>query len=464
MDYDVLILGGGLIGCAVAYELSKYSLNIALIEKDYDIADDVALVNSAIIYDGIQCEDNIMSQLEFMGNNIINDLALKFNIPYKKYGSIIVAQNEKQEENLQYMYKRSIKRGISNIAILDGKYIYELEPNLNINVKKAIYSQNTAVICPYDLGIAYGEVAFDNGVSFKLEEIVEDINKISKGFKVVTNKNKFTCRMVINTTPEDYNIDGFKEYTYEKKGYLKYFLIEKGFKYNFNNIVLSFNDKNNEIVYMHPTVQGNYIAAVKTSENITYEECYRKISSLIPEIKPNDINTFYESPYYDERIVIDDSLVDNGYIKITGKSYAEVTMTPSIARVVRETVESNLKCKIKSDFNDKRREIYKFKDMSNEDRSKIISLDKRYGKIVCVCNKVTEGEIIDAIRRPLGARTVEGIKRRTGAGAGSCKGAHCMSKIVSILARETNKKMTDIVKDSKNSKILLNRIKEFDDM
>ena len=464
MDYDVLILGGGLIGCAVAYELSKYSLNIALIEKDYDIADDVALVNSAIIYDGIQCEDTIMSQLQLMGNSIIKDLAIKFNIPYKKYNSIIMARNEKQEKKIEEIYSRYAKKGINNIALLGGNNIYQLEPNLNIDLKKGIYSQNTGVICPYDLGIAYGEVAFDNGVSFKLEEIVEGINKISKGFKVVTNKNKFTCKMVINTTPEDYNIDGFKDSFPESKAYLKYFLLEKSFKLKLNNILFSYNEEIDEIICLHPTVQGNYIASIKTNVNLSYEECYKKIKLLIPEIKTDDINTFYEVPYYDEALLIDDSLVDKGYIKITGKNYAEVTMTPSIAKIVKETVENNLKCKKKNDFNDKRREIYSFRFMSNEERKKIINLDKRYGKIVCMCNLVTEGEIIDAIRRPLGARTLEGIKRRTGAALGSCKGAYCVNKVISILARETNKKMTDIVKDSKNSKILLNRIKEFDEI
>ncbi len=462
MDYDVLILGGGLIGCAIAYELSKFSLNIALIEKDYDIADDVALVNSAIIYDGIQCEDNIMSKLEFMGNDIINSLALKFDIPFVRKDSIIVAQNSKQEEELESMYEIAIKKNIPNIALLDSKNIYEMEPNLNINVKKAIYSHNTGVICPYDLGIAYGEIAFDNGVSFKLEEIVEGISKVNRGFKVITNKNKFTCKMVINTTPEDYNVDGFKEAMNDKKGYLSYFLIEKTFKGCFNNIIFSSNG--NEEIYIHPTVQGTYIAAVKSSESITYEECYKKIGSIMHGIKPEDINTYYQSPYYNDSIVIDDSLVDKGYIKITGKNYAEVTMTPSIAKVIGETVEVNLKCRLKSDFTDKRRDIYRFRDMTNEERSSIIRVDKKYGKMICMCNKVTEGEIIDSIRRPLGARTLEGVKRRTGASLGSCKGAYCTNKIVSILARETNKSMTDIVKDSKNSKILLNRIKEFNHM
>lgn len=463
MDYDVLILGGGLVGCAVAYELSKYSLNIALIEKDYDIADDVALVNSSIVYDGMQCTDSIMSKLQYMGNNILKELVEKFNIPYRKHDSIIIAQNKQQEEYLKGLYESSISKGISNVSLLEGKQVYNLEPNLSVDVKNAIYSQNTGVISPYDLGIAYGEVAFDNGTSFKLEEIVEDIKKVNKGFKVVTNKNKFTCRMVINTTPEDYHIDEFNEAYHKKTGFLKYFLIEKGFRGGFNNMVFSHN-KNNDVIYIHPTIQGNYIAAIKTENNISYEECYEGISSLIHGLKSEDINSFYESKFFDELMVIDDSSVDKGYIKVTGKNYTEVTMAPAIAKIICETVENNLKCKLKGDFNDKRREIYIFREMSNEERDKIIKLDKRYGKIICTCNKVTEGEIVDAIRRPLGARTLEGIKRRTGAGLGTCKGAHCTNKLISILATETNKRMTDIVKDSKNSRILLNRIKEFDEI
>lgn len=463
MDYDVLVLGGGLIGCSVAYELSKYSLNIALIEKDYDIADNVSMVNSSIIFDGIQTNNNIMSKLECMGKDMIDELSLKFNIPYKKIPSIVIAQNKNQKEQIENIYRRAIDRGASNITLLDKDEVYKLEPDLNINVEKALYSKNTGVICPYDLGIAYGEVAFDNGVAFKLEEIVQDIKKINKGFKVVTNKNKFTCKIVINTIPEDYTIDGFNEGEYTKNGYLKYFLIEKTSEEIIDNILFS-KSKENEYIYIYPTVQGNYIAAIKSKYNISYEHCYEKISAVFNGIKAENINTFYETPFYDYPIIIDDSMVDSGYIKISGKNYAEVTMTSSIAKLICETVANNLKCKLKSNFNDKRREIYKFKDMSNEERNNLIKVDKRYGRMICACNKITEGEIIDAIRRPLGARTVEGIKRRTGAGGGNCKGTHCMDKIVSILARETGKKMTDIVKDSKNSKILLNRIKEFDDM
>ncbi|MCM0649377.1 FAD-dependent oxidoreductase [Clostridium swellfunianum] len=462
MDYDVLILGGGIIGCAAAYELSKYSLNIALIEKDYDIADDVALINSAVVYDGMECDDSMISKLEAMGNSMFDELSQKFNVPFKRTGGLLIAGNDKEEQKLIQLYDRAVKRGLQNIQLLDSKEVYEMEPNLNSKVTKALYSKNIGVVCPYDLAIAYAEVAFDNGVNFKLEEEVLDIQKITRGFRVETNKNKFTCKMVINTTPgKSYSIDKNEDSFQNSTGHLKYFLFEREFKGIFSKIVFNISEQG-ERVYTIPSVHGSAIAALATNDNINYAEGVSKVSNLVNGIKDGDITSFYKSAFYDNLVLIDDSSVDKGYIKISAKHYAEVTMTPSIASIICETVVSNFNCKLKKDFHDKRREFYRFRDLSNEERDQIIQLDKRYGKIVCLCEKITEGEIVESIRRPLGARTLEGVKRRTGATLGSCQGSYCMNKIVSILARETNKKITDIVKDSKNSRIILNRIKEFD--
>jgi Predicted dehydrogenase len=463
MDYDVLILGGGIIGCAVAYELSKYSLNIALIEKDYDIADDVALVNSAIVYDGSECEDTLVAKLELMGNKLIPDLVSKFNVRFKRCNSLIIAEDKKSEDQLINMYDKALNRGIDNIYLLNSKEVYKMEPNLSISVKKAIYSKNTGVISPYDLAIAYGEVAFDNGVNFKLEEEVLDIQKMSRGFRVITNKNKFNCNLVLNTTPgENYSIDSLSKVS-KDRSYLKNFLLERSFKGSFKNIVSTVSETN-EKLYAVPTIQESSMIAIKTDDRIGYDESLRKISTFMGKINDDEINTFYESPFYNDTLIIDDSLVDTGYIKVTGKHYGQVTMTPAIANIVCETIVNNLNCVLKKDFVDKRREFYRFRYLSNKERNDIIKLNKNYGRIVCYCQKVTEGEIIDSIRRPLGARTLEGIKRRTEVTFGSCNGAQCLNKIATILSRETNKSMTEIVKDSKNSRLIVSRIKEFDEI
>ncbi|WP_251862152.1 FAD-dependent oxidoreductase [Clostridium sp. Marseille-Q2269] len=463
MDYDVMILGGGIIGCALAYELSKYSLNIALIEKDYDIADDVAFINSSVVYDGVECENDLAAKLEMNGNKLMEQISKKFKIPFKRTGSLIIAKNDDEVAKIENMHKKALERGIKNIEILNKDEVEKIEPNLNMNLKKALYSKNTASIAPFDLAISYGEIAFDNGVNFKLEEQVLEIQKLSKGYRIITNKNKFNCNIVINTTPDE----NFGIYSDTKRNYkmsnFNYLLIEKNSIKEFNNIVMKLSDNENiKKILAVPTVQGNMVLAVDTYKKINYKDTLDISYTILDEINEMDINTFYQFPYYDDSIVIDDGLIDNGYIKVIINHYGQVTMTPYIAKIITETIVNNIKCVLKKEFIDKRRDYYKFNELSLEERNKIINMDKRYGKIICACNKVTEGEIIDAIRRPLGARTLEGIKRRTGAAFGSCQGTYCLNKLASILARETNKFMTDIVKDSKNSKITPCRIKEFD--
>lgn len=472
MDYDVLILGGGIIGCAVAYEISKYNLNIAVIEKDYDIADDVALINTAMVYNGVESENTLTAKLERMGNKMMDTISAKFNVPFKRCGSLIIAQTDEEVKIIEKIYNRAIDRGTKDVLILEPEYIYEMEPNLNVDIKKALYSKNTGVICPFDLALSYGEVAFDNGVKFKLEEEVTDIQEISKGFKVITNKNKLTCKMVINTTPsENYSIvNGKKNVVNEKKlnvnnnvGILKYLLLDSNEKTRYSHALLMINSKG-ERIYTIPTMEGDTVAAISTKENVSYDEVVTRVSKITSDVDDMNVKMYLDWPFFEESMVIDDSGIDKGLIQIKGKHYGLVTMTPAIASIVCESVVSNMKCTLKKDFNDKRRENYKFRELCDEERKRIIKLDKKYGNIICGCQKVTEGEIVDAIRRPLGARTVEGVKRRTGAAFGNCQGSHCLNKIVSILARETNKKMTDITKDSKNSNIVLCRIKEFDSM
>ena len=176
MDYDVLVLGGGIIGCAVAYELSKYNLNIAVIEKEYDIADDVSFVNTSIVYDGSETSNNVMAE--------------KFNVPFKRIGSLRVVNDDNGVVKLGEMYERAIRRGIDGVYLVEPDEVYEIEPNINTSIKKGLYSQNVAIVAPYDLAIAYAEVASDNGVNFRLEEEVLTIQNI-------------TCLLYTSPSPRD---------------------------------------------------------------------------------------------------------------------------------------------------------------------------------------------------------------------------------------------------------------------
>lgn len=464
MDYDVLVLGGGIIGCSVAYGLSKYNLNIAVIEKDYDIADDISLVNTEVVFDGTECEDDLISKLEHMGNSMLDEITAKFNVPFKRTGSLRVADSDVAVKILEQTYERAKRRGINNVYLMEPSEVYDLEPNLNIDFKKALYSPNTGVVAPYDLALAYAEVAFDNGATFKLEEKVLDIKKIVNGFKVITNKNKFTCKVVVNTTPGEYNIIEKNTEVNEVNTRDIHYLIMNDKVKNFSKSIVTKVDEEGDTIKYIPGVIGTSLIAVNKKGTFKFSEAINLANKLVYDFNKDMVNSIYHDKFNDDLIIIDDNEHYDGYIKVAGNNYATVTMTPAISNMICETIVNNLGCSLNKSFVDKRRDYYRFKEMSNNEINEIISVDPRYGKMVCICNLISEGEIVDSIRRPLGARTVEGVKRRTGATFGKCHGAHCIDKIIYILARELNKKPTEIVEDSKNSKVLASRIKEFEKM
>ena len=464
MDYDVLILGGGITGCAIAYELSKYNLNIALIEKDFDIADDISFINADIVYDGSECKNDLMSTLESMGNKLVKDISEKFNLPITKRPTLRIANDDDGEEILNKMYKRAKRRNLEGIELLEEDAVREIEPNIPCDIKKALYSKNTAVINPYELAIAYGEVAFENGVRFRLEEKVNEIQRILNGFRVTTNKNKFTCKFVVNTIPGDLYVDEENEEVSESEKLMTYYLLlDNCTEPLYSNLIVKIDDENNYITHI-PSPGGERIIGINSEKSLGFYKSLRKAKGILPSINNSNVNNVFYDEHHKDIVIIDDNEINKGYIKITGKHYAEVTIAPAIAKLVSESVVENLGCSKSNNFIDKRREFYRFRSLTNEQRNELVAVDKKYGKIICMCNMITEGEVIDCIRRPLGARTLEGVKRRTGATFGRCHGANCISKIIDILARELDKKPTEIVEDSKNSNLLASRIKEFDEI
>lgn len=354
MDYDVLILGGGLIGCGVAYELSKYNLNIAVIEKDYDIADDISSINTAVVNDGIGGRSDLMARLQIMGNSMFDEITEKFDVPFKRIGSLLIANTDEKVEELKRIYKRAIKRGVKDIEIIEGEKARTIENNLKENVKIALYSKNTGVVSPYDLALAYAEIAFDNGVNFRLEEEVLDIQKISKSLKVTTNKNKFTCKMVVNTTPgENYNIDKDIEPSNSREK-LNTFILDNTYDKYFNHIIFSL-EENDEDVYAIPTFNKHMIAQYISERDLGVKEILGKLNNLIDEISKDNIKNTYNELFYKDMMIIDDNEMTNkGYIKITGNHYSEVTITPAISNMVCETIVNNLKCKKKKNFIDRK--------------------------------------------------------------------------------------------------------------
>ena len=467
MDYDVLILGGGIVGCAVAYELSKYNLNIALIEKGYDIADDIAVVNTAIVYDGSETSNIVMAELENIGSKLIKADCEKFNIPYKKIGSLKIARNDEQNIRIENMYINAKKRGISDIYLLDTNEVKDIEPNIYGDIKRALYSENTSIIAPYELAIAYAEVAVDNGANFRLEEEVISIKKINKGFDVITNKNKFKCKMVVNTIPDEIYIDNIKTKSLiveeNKKKKMNYFLTDDKVEKNLSKIIVDVIDEQT-FVMNSPMINGGTMFGVKNTDILDVNKGLEFIKSIVPSVDKENISEMIREVYMRDEMDIDDSEMHDGYIRVTGKHYGKITIAPAIAQSIKDAIVNNMNASVNKNFIDKRREFYRFRDLNRDEINEIIKLDKRYGNIICACNRVSEGEIVDCIRRPLGARTIELFKKRKVEVYGNCHGSYFIRKIINILAREMDKSPVDIVRNSKDSKIVSGRIKEFDEV
>ncbi|MDD3223869.1 MAG: FAD-dependent oxidoreductase [Clostridium sp.] len=431
LDYDVLILGGGIVGCNIAYELSKFSINIALIEREHEIADNVSYIDIPLI-------DNESADMEFKRRLNMEKVAQKLKTRIFKCNYVEINHNNKNLINCSEGYLDELKNALKNISI-----------------NTAAYYKNFNVINIYDLATGYGEIAFDNGVNFRLDETVKKIIKVTDGYKIITNKNKFTCRIVINTMPDRKINLNYNKNTYYS---LKYFLIDKSYGYDLENVI-SIKSKNGNKTVLVPNPEGDIYAYVFLKED---SDELKELKLILHSLDDKYIKEMYDLPYNNKGIRVDSSEINNGYIKIVGKYYGKASCIPSVAKDVSNIIVKKYNYKLKKDFHDKRRECYRFRYMSDKERNKVIKTDNKYGRIICSCAEVTEGEIVECIRRPLGARTMDGIKKRTGAMSSSCGGSRCMMKIAAILARETNKSITEVIKHSTNSNILVGRIKEFD--
>ena len=459
MDYDVIILGGGLMGCSMAYELCKYNLNIGVIEKNFDIAEDVAPFNSSLILDGKDIENERVFELIRRSNQKLDHLSEELDVFYEKVPSFTVYPSFMEAERV---YKRAVERKIEGVSMLSAEEANKMNHNIKPNGGHVIYSMNTGVISPYDYATAMAEIAYDNGVSFRVEEEVLDIQDLPRGgIKVTTNKNRYTARVVVRTTFRD-------KYTIKKdldvisgKGIIQNMLVEKDFSNEVKHIIKEYKG-NGEVITLLPTSTNKLLASLETGASKEFSQMKKEVESVIGPFPPERVDIINESPYWAEPIMIDDEYEKDGYIHIQAKNYAVDNVFSAMTSDTVELVLKHFKATSNNDFKLKRRKYYRFREMNDAERNEIIKIEPKYGKMVCLCSNVTEGEIVDSIRRPMGARTVEGVRRRTGTIFGRCQGSYCLTKIISILARELHKSPLEIMNDKKDSQIIFARIKEFD--
>jgi glycerol-3-phosphate dehydrogenase len=475
--FDVVIVGAGVIGCSIARELSKYKLKVCVLEKGSDLALGTSKANSGIVHAGFDAKpESLKGKLNAKGNAMFDRLSKELDFPFKRNGSLVICSKKEDLQKLEELKQRGEANGVPGIGILDKKRLLELEPNLSEEVIGALYAPSGGIVSPYEMTIAYAENAYANGVEFKMNCEVVGIEKADTGFVLDTTKEKIKAAVVINAAglfADDLNnmISKNKIKIIGRKG--EYCLFDKSVGNIITRTIFQLPTNLGKGVVVTPTVDGNLLIgpnAVNINNKLDVSSTQEGLDEIITKAK----NTLKEVPMRQvitsfaglrahstaDDFIIGESEDVKGFINVAGIESPGLSSAPAIAEMVEDIVVDKLKPSKKESFNPIRHGIRRFREMSNEERKELIKKDSSYGKIVCRCETITEGEVLDAIRRPLGATDLDGIKRRTRAGGGRCQGGFCSTKIVAILAKELNIKETEVTKFGGNSRILVGENKK----
>ncbi len=469
MKFDVVIIGAGLMGTGIARNLSRHELKVAVLEKGVDVCSGSSKATSAIVHPGFEKPGTLKAKLCVKANPMFDKLCEEIDVPFTRRGELGIAMNDKEIEVLKNRKKIGEENGVPGIELIGRERLLEMEPHLNPEVKAGLYAPTSALVGPYELAIALMENARDNGVEIYCENEVIDIERKEETWLVKTKDMIFETDYIVNTAginaDEIAKMAGAEEFTVvPQKG--EEYISDNEVGYLVNRFIFSVSGG-----FVMPTVHNNLMMGT-TNENThkqdfaTTREGYNKIINnarkIIPDLPPGCIITSFAGlralkKETDDYIIEASHKVEN-FINVSIGSPG-VIATPAIAEMVIDIFKGEgLKLVSKEDFNPRREAIVEFRNLTKKEQDELVKKDKRYGHIVCRCETITEGEIVEAIKR--GARTLDGIKYRTRAGMGRCQGGFCTPRVVKILARELNIPVTEISKKEKESDLLPLKTKE----
>ncbi|MCM1154969.1 MAG: NAD(P)/FAD-dependent oxidoreductase [Roseburia sp.] len=470
-DYDIVIVGGGVSGTAVARELSRYKAKICVIEKEEDVCCGTSKANSAIIHAGYDAvPGSLKAKLNVRGNEMMEKLAKELDFPFERNGSFVICQSEADMPALQRLCKRGKDNGVTGLRILPGEEVLAMEPNITENVHAALYAETAGIVCPFGLNIALAESAYINGVEFRFRTKVRRIEKKRKGFQLYTDRGELTAGCVVNAAgvyaDELHNmVSGKKLHIVPRAG--EYCLLDKEVGNHVKRTVFALPGKLGKGILVTPTIHGNLLIGPtaadtenKEGTNTTREGLDQVIEKAGMSVRnlplSRIITSFTGLRAHEEQddFVIGEAEDAEGFIDCAGIESPGLTSCPAIGEMVAQIIRDKMGLEEKDDFIPTRKGILNPAALSKEERAALVKENPAYGHIVCRCEMITEGEIIDAVTRPLGARTVDGIKRRTRAGMGRCQSGFCLPGTMEILSREGRTDMLDITKSGGSSRIL----------
>ena len=475
--YDVIIIGAGVTGSAVARELSRYNANVCVLEKCEDVCEGTSKANSAIVHAGFDAaEGSLMAKMNVRGNEMMGQLAEDLDIPFKRNGAMVVCIHKEALDGLKTLYDRGIANGVKELRILSREEALEMEPNLSDNVEGALYAPTSGIICPFMLNIAMAENAAENGVEFRFNTKVEDICHDDEGiWHLRTNNGEYKAKYVVNAA--GVYADIIHNMVSENKIKITprrgdYCLLDKEVGNHVKHTIFPQPTNLGKGVLVSPTVHGNLIVG-PTAVDLENKEGNNTTAAGIADLiaKANDhvknlpmrkvITSFagLRAHEANHEFILKEVEDAPHFIDCAGIESPGLTSCPAIGEFIGGMLKEKMGLTEKEHWISKRKGILNPQNLSIEERNELIKKEPAYGQIICRCESISEGEIIDAIHRPLGARSLDGVKRRTRAGMGRCQAGFCSPRVMEIINRELGLPLEEVTKSGGRSNIVLERTK-----
>ena len=478
MVYDVLIIGAGVTGAAVARELSRYKAEVCVLERGEDVCSGTSKANSAIVHAGYDCvPGSMMAKMNVRGNEMMTDLCRDLDIPFERNGSLVVCIDKDNLPGLQELYDRGRKNGVPGMKLLSRDEAKAMEPHLSDNVQGALYAETAGIICPFKLNIAMAENANVNGVDFFFNTNVEKLCRDEEGiWHLRTSNGEYKTKCVVNAA--GLYSDYFHNMVSSKKIHITprrgdYFLLDKTTGGFVKHTIFPQPTKYGKGILVAPTIHGNTLVGptaivICDKEDVAtrqggFDEILAKSSMYVDNVPVRQVITSFAGlrAHEDNHEFILGEVEDApGFIDCAGIESPGLTSSPAIGEYIGGMIRDKMGLENKESWISTRKDVLNPQHLSLEERNELIKKEPAYGRIICRCESVTEGEILDAIHRPLGARSLDAVKRRTRAGMGRCQAGFCSPRVMEILQRELGLKMEDIHKNDSGSWLVLERTKE----
>ena len=473
----IIVIGGGVIGCSVARELCRYEAEVTVLERFNDVSSGTTKANSGIVHAGFDATTGTLkAKFNMLGNAMFDKLSKELDFPFKRNGAFVLCFDKEDLPSLRELYDRGIRNGVEDIFLLTPDEVHAIEPAITKNIVGALYAKTSGIVSPYEMAIAYAENAAVNGCNFLLNKKVVGLEQKDGDWEVKTEDGSvYGADIVINCAgvhaDEINNLVCDKKLTIiPRKG--EYMLYDKTCGYLTSTTIFQMPSKMGKGILVAPTTHGNIITGPTAKDVDNKEDLYTTVDGLnevydkarksVPSLNKKFVITQFSGirAHCTEGDFVIGESDKKGFYNVAGIESPGLTSAPAIAVYVAEDIASMLELKKKKSFVSKRKAIPHFAMMSDSEREKLIKENPLYGKVICRCEVVTEGEIVDAINRPIGATTVDGVKRRTRAGMGRCQSGFCLERVMEILARELGIDFETVVKNESGKYIVYRKEKK----